>query len=105
MNEEERIAEIRARTEAAMPEPWEWDKDVLCAPEPYYVVLKPWHDDDTDKTSLCCNLSDRQFIAHSREDIPYLLDRIADLEKQLSESQWREKAAESCLADLSGGGE
>ena len=49
-----RIAEIRARVEAATPGPW------------------------TTKT-LHTTLADADFIAHSRADVPYLLDLVASL--------------------------
>ena len=75
--------EIKARAEAATPAPWYWEDDILCAPEPYYVVLKPFYDDNTGKVSTCIFDNDKEFIAHAREDIPALIAENERLQKQL----------------------
>ena len=107
MNEEERIKEIKARCEATTEGPWETDE--------YASGVNTKAFKYTDKRTwgygcggdFICDLNDREyheygdlveqtanaaFIAHSREDIPFLLDLIEYLRAQLSESQRREKA-------------
>ena len=75
-----RIAEIRARVEAATPGPW------------------------TTKT-LHTTLADAAFIAHSGEDVPYLLDLVASLTAERDEyrralrylvgNEWEESAGDT----------
>ena len=81
---DQRIAEITARCEAATPGPWETALDVG---KKYYIAPPSYGVRDF------CYLSggfdreqDASFIAHAREDIPYLLS-------QLAASQRREQAA------------
>lgn len=65
--DDKRIAEIRARTEAATPGPWEWmDAYMMCHENPEVKV--PF--DDRRRQA------DRLFAAHARQDIPDLLDAL-----------------------------
>jgi hypothetical protein len=76
----DRLAEIRARLEAATPGPWEWDYNTLGSD--IAEVAEP---------SLTCGryciggsvridikADDAQFIAHAPEDIAWLLEQLAD---------------------------
>jgi hypothetical protein len=83
MTEPDRVAEIRQRTEAATPGPWNldgpwWHGDgspvhlITAGDERTAVAIEPPHDDKpSDATG---NLL---FIAHAREDVPWLLDQLA----------------------------
>ena len=73
----DRIEEIRARVEAATPGPWERKGDII------------WHEYEPNEPFSGPPLVVRDdhiaggnadFIAHVREDIPYLLARIEELE-------------------------
>ena len=44
---------------------------------------------DNEKLAKDDGGADAWFIAHAREDVPYLLDRIAELESQITEAQAR----------------
>lgn len=59
-----REEEIRARCEAATPGPWALGEDADIKAE------------GTSIAGLLNTLNDAEFIAHAREDIPYLLDRL-----------------------------
>lgn len=75
---EQRIAEIRARCEAASLGPWEWADDALWA-----VAPTDDFDDsriiETDSGYYPPRDNDRAFIAHARDDIPWLLAEIERL--------------------------
>lgn len=102
------IEAIKARCEAATPGPWAADGygDMIWAENPYgrgrmmLLNIRGWGH-LTGKG--CCRFTDERaaeiqnasaaFIAHAREDIPYLLERVAELEGQLSASQQETRAA------------
>lgn len=89
----DRIAEIRQRVENSTPGSWEWRKDfgdegdtgLALASNDTVEILGAynWH---------CCSFrddpnvsdADAEFIAHSREDIPYLLARLAEAEAKIA---------------------
>lgn len=82
---EERIAEIKARAEAATPGPW---YHVLSA-----IVGTTTRPDD-DNTTCICNTEwgnatnvqpNAEFIAHAREDVPALLEEV---ERLLARGDW-----------------
>lgn len=99
-NQMERIKEIAARAEAATPGPWEWSdlpEDIETMPilkAPPCSVM-----DFGDCTQYYPtegrppSEADAEFIAHSREDIPYLL--VA-----LKASEETQSAAERILHDM-----
>ena len=71
---DERIAEIRARVEAATPGPWEVDDKysdqfVVCELDEYVAVSA-----STDADIGLDGRADAEFIAHARQDVPDLLD-------------------------------
>ena len=70
----DRIDEIRARCDAATPGPWELDQDV-------------WHGDEC--IAEINRPANAAFIAHSRDDIPYLLSEI-DLLTEAHEAMLRD---------------
>lgn len=77
-----RLAEIRARAEAATPGPWEHEYDerdawrVFGNPAMLTTVLTP---------GIPPRYSDAAFIAHAREDIPFLLAEVERLREGLRE--------------------
>lgn len=89
----DRIAEIRARADAATPEPWIADD----AGDGYWGVFKDDTGGEVARIFCCKDTSEHHaanatFIANARSDIPDLLashdaksSRIAELEKAL---QW-----------------
>ena len=88
----DRLEEIRQRTEAATPGPW--DAKTNCYPEcngePWgWISGASWHITWSGSKGQI----NADFIAHSREDIPYLLSEVDRLTAALTESQRRERAA------------
>ena len=91
-----RIEEIRARLEAATPGPWEFSnssdvresKGEFRAPNPHngFMLVGPWTND-----------ADAAFIAHSREDVPFLLAEVTKLRAIIEEA----KTLRTDLASLS----
>ncbi|WP_399554217.1 hypothetical protein OG582_40545 (plasmid) [Streptomyces anulatus] len=89
-----RIEEIRTRTDAASPGHWGTHYD---GKGTYTVEARPRLDpragsvDEGAVATLTGEHGDQQayqdarFIAHAREDVPYLLDRVAELEVRLRE--------------------
>ena len=86
-----RIAEIQQRCEAATPSPWEVEK--YYHDEPYEQFIKSaavvsTYEDGSKRTITRNNWSnpvvaDLEFIAHAREDIPYLLAQLAERDKEI----------------------
>jgi len=78
MTDQQRIEEIAARTKTATAGPWQYDGDSCIRAHVIGIV----HD---ERMRFC----DGRFIAHAREDIPWLLDQLdqRDAEiKRLKES-------------------
>ncbi len=77
---EEELKKIRERCDAATPGPWVGDEYEMLAPKA--PVIHPgkikivWADD------YHMNEWDAAFISFAREDIPRLLDEVADLKKR-----------------------
>lgn len=69
-----RLAEIRARCEAATPGPW---SPVIGYIEEGYSTLLPTADDQNPMTS-----ADQAFIGHARTDIPDLLSALEASERE-----------------------
>lgn len=87
-----RLDAIRARCERATPGPWyNGDGSVdrffagknTVATKERVIVERATYNDDFDIQTY----SDIEFIAHSREDIPYPLDRVAALEAESAEQK------------------
>ena len=77
----DRLAQIRARVEAATPGPWEMADMAELGARRYavyakgtYIFSNAWREHDTD------------FIAASREDVPYLLDLVDSLQGALADN-------------------
>lgn len=84
-----RLEEIKARVEAATDGPWEWiGKDLETKDYKGPSILEFECETSFGLSGASPNLlakeSDKEFIVHAREDIPYLLDRIKDLEAKLA---------------------
>jgi hypothetical protein len=75
----ERLEEIRAREEKATPGPWDsWRIDPSNAWSKWSFGNTQVNPDDLYKP-------DAEFIAHAREDIPFLLDEIERLRRSARE--------------------
>ena len=74
----DRLAEIKARADAATPGPWQWRED-----EPASLVhvtdprMHPWN--ILKAPDWGPTLADAAFIAAAREDVPWLLDLVDSL--------------------------
>ena len=78
MTDQTRLAEIRARVEAATPGPWEFsESNLIVAPEPDDSDW--WGEVASVTDSYFNNTVDADFIAHSRADVPFLLNLVASL--------------------------
>ncbi len=84
----ERIAEIKERCHEVTPGPWGIDKG-----RKVVALSENWKTEVATTSFGMRGLDDAIFIAHSREDIPFLLLEIESLQSQLSASQARERAA------------
>lgn len=111
--EGQRLAEIRARVEKATPGPWRWEETTYATDpdtDPFGNVYSPelisdgrWVVTATTRTivpqspfgphdvrepfpfpTLMTTSDDRDFIAHSRDDVPYLLDLVDALSSQVA---------------------
>jgi hypothetical protein len=112
MTQAERVAEIKERAEKATPGPWKWvetpsahtldspanspDKewDGITPLEIYHAFDKLQGKPDSVLWGNWCNDStadvgvgeaDAAFIFHAREDVPYLLALVADLQKEIKD--------------------
>lgn len=81
-----RIEEIRARCEAATAAPWEADYNVPFTTDFVgimtmngYIVEANNFDSDEENTRE----EDAEFIAHAREDIPYLLELLTERDAEI----------------------
>ena len=91
---EERLLEIEARCKAATPGPWKAEIGPLITieAEPLRHGLAGWPICDMDmKVELIAPdqpMADAAFIAHARQDVPDLLEEVAQLRESVR--QWRE---------------
>jgi hypothetical protein len=95
--DQQRIAEIRQREQAATKGPWyvrrcQWaGEDEACAVQATPPAPTDWsyvgifYDASYDECHHVVNRDDADFIAHARADIPWLLARLATLEQALQE--------------------
>ena len=98
-----RLAEIRERADKATPGPWEYEHEDYVSSVylgsanagSYPVQRAPIHR-DTDITDRQADeaRSTVEFIAHSREDVPYLLSVIDSLTAERDHDRHRKEVAE-----------
>src|SRR5574344_648601 len=79
-----RLDEIRQRAEAATPGPWEAVSKGNSIQS--NAVVSAMYGDGP-KLNICPSTTNAAFIAHSREDIPYLLSEVAELTELLNASK------------------
>ena len=92
MTDQTRLAEIRARVEAATPGPWEFsESNLIVAPEPDDSDW--WGEVASVTDSYFNNTVDADFIAHSRADVPFLLNLVASLTAERDALQAKVDAA------------
>jgi hypothetical protein len=81
-----RIDAIEARANAATRPEWCWSPAKTCGPFPDEVRLS-FGNFEREQTgySLWCGIkpNDAEFIAHAREDVPYLVARLREAERLL----------------------
>lgn len=92
MNDSDRIAEIRSRADAATAGPWHGphDPDIdLCARFGDYGWTAgspdgngPEYDVDSEQGK-----ADAEFIAHAREDVPFLLDQLEQARTEAADAR------------------
>jgi hypothetical protein len=87
-----RVAEIKARSAAATPGPWNvteleghWISGAGYVQGMTYYVFEAEQRGDGECGSML--KEDAEFVAHSREDVPFLLDRLAEARTQLAASE------------------
>ncbi len=79
-------AEIRERAERATPEPWRargWpaeQAEVVCDEK---TPIASWQGFDDSDRSTAQHRRNARFIAHSRTDVPRLLDSLAECKRLL----------------------
>src|SRR6185503_274322 len=93
MDADTRLAEIAARTDAAGEGPWEPDGWEIKGPLGWVAESLAV----TDYGQSCDNAT---FIANARQDIPFLLARVADLEATLERYVGKEPTVAEEMAYL-----
>ena len=78
---QERLNAIKARAEAATPGPWGQCVAATCPMGNAYLYL-----DSEDYVRLAHD-NDMQFIAHSRQDIPWLIEQVERLQAEVQRKQ------------------
>jgi len=96
------LNEIKERAENASGGKWLWEGDKFGDIVIFSPKLRGFHNNGGTIAKLDgCSADDAEFIAHAREDIPSLLDHIAELEAVINVI--REVAAEgyatACTSD------
>jgi hypothetical protein len=89
MSDDERIAEIETRANAATPGPWNvtemeghWLEGAGYVQGMTYYVFEAEQRGDGECGSML--KEDAEFVAASREDVPWLLDRLAEARAALA---------------------
>ncbi|UOY86865.1 hypothetical protein [Bacillus glycinifermentans] len=91
----DQLEEIRQRAEAATEGPWHY---VITA-EGAYIL-----DQDSDLISgECAREQDARFIASARQDIPALLDHIAEIDRKLRKAELIIGRVEDLLSSIQHG--
>jgi len=88
----ERLEKIEARAEKATPGPWEWDEGVLIAADEREIM--EWEPE-------CMQWKDMEFIAHSREDVPWLCKTVWQLVARLEGVEAQCAAMQEALEEIS----
>ncbi len=84
----QRLAEIQKRCEKATGGPWYWEQQRRHGAACYlYSKTSDW----SELATLECGFATSDFIAHAREDVPWLLARVRELEGK-AEAWFRENA-------------
>ena len=95
MTDDERVAEIHVRCAMATKGPWfRWTAggDVSSAPEDAIIFQHSGGIDATPNGPCSCTPeadADCEFVAHAREDIPWLITQL--LNAEMEAQYWREK--------------
>lgn len=95
MTQQDRQAEIRARVEAATDSVWVGGGLVVKSDRGVIARCPP---PNTDGVFECAQ--NTSFIAHARQDVPWLLDRVRELLEQLAAAQAERDAARREAAQM-----
>jgi hypothetical protein len=83
MSDGQRLAEIRARADAATPGPWRTTVFGGRLPERFQVYAP--RADNLNVVQAGIGEGNALLIAHCREDVPYLLALVADLQRVVAD--------------------
>jgi hypothetical protein len=98
---DDRLKEIKERLEKATPGKWRADRNTVDFGPPTGSPFAVLHSDaDPSNTT-----NDADFIAHSREDIPYLLAEIERLKQLIGKSASMGRGILTILGQAEGAGE
>lgn len=92
----ERIDAIKARCEEATPGPWQHISNTNNGRSLFSVAYEP----RLTKIGEMYTSRDADFIAHAREDIPYLLGLIKTMTAQLAASKQETAAAVELIEEI-----
>lgn len=93
MSDEQRLAEIRSRADAATPGPWL----VGGAPNATWQQVYCPRDNNLNVVQSMRGGRDASFVAHAREDIPWLLDLVRQQARVIADLQEESDAARLAL--------
>lgn len=97
----DRLSEIRARADAATPGPWESHGSSIVRPAGRKRnVAECWQQVGEGGEVLYPARENAAFVAHSREDVPYLLATNAALRADLAASRAREAAVREAADEM-----
>ena len=80
----DQLAEIEARADAATPGPWDHQSDTFAGTRPVHRIGNVRENCDVGLTyrDYHTGEANAEFITRSREDIPWLINRVRELEAQ-----------------------
>ena len=90
------LEKVKARYEAATKGPWEWEYHE--DEGEYRIELDHMVLDGSEEDGLPGAFDDREFIAHSREDMPWLVGIVERLEKMGSRLESHLKNRTDCCS-------
>ena len=93
MTDAERIADIAKRAEVATPGPW------LTDGAPKWAHVYRGGDDDTRVAEVATH-PDAAFIAHAREDVPWLPAKLAERDAEIERLRGLLDQCESAINDI-----
>lgn len=96
----DRLAEIAARIEAAAAGPWKADGAEIYGAPHGHIDIEQWVAESLDIDDEKASNSNAAFIAHAREDIPFLLQLLREKDAEIAELQAKLAIRERQLDDM-----